>query len=197
MAHRQAKRAKALFMVAAASIGAMGLAGCASVPRRPAGQQGSFLATPASSTRPQAAVFRPDPAQRVQLPVEDEPVRPATAVAQPVAQFAQSVAQSVAQSSGLGNDRLYGHGPDYSWLRGKIDRPYSGGIKLRFRDPGEEDRWGGCVFLTGDAAVQRLQDGALVEVRGRLIPASGNRGDTIYSYPSFDVASCSITRSGR
>jgi hypothetical protein len=90
----------------------------------------------------------------------------------------------------------YGHAEDYSWLRGKIDRPYSGGTKLRFCDACEEERHGGCVFLTSNAALGALKDGALVEVRGRLLDSQGpsQRGESIYSYPAYHVDSLRVLR---
>ncbi len=87
---------------------------------------------------------------------------------------------------------VHGHAADHSWLRGKIDRPYSGGIKLRFCDPAEQHHWGGCVFLTGEPALNGLREGSLVEVRGRLLPSAAPAGESIYSYPAYQVHGFSV-----
>jgi hypothetical protein len=66
-------------------------------------------------------------------------------------------------SAGMG----FGHAPDYSCLRGQVERSLRG-VRLRFAPVDQVDRYGGSVTLIGPLAEQ-LRDSQSVRVRGQLL----------------------------
>ena len=73
-------------------------------------------------------------------------------------------------SSSTGN--AMGHAPDYSWIRGKLERSHIGGGAwiVRYASPSEQDPYGGAVVLQGvDPTQYGIQPGAFVVVRGSIV----------------------------
>ncbi len=63
-----------------------------------------------------------------------------------------------------------GHAPDYAWLVGELQYLQTHHAwRLRYTRPGDEDRYGGTVTLTGDNLPAGCQSGQLVRVEGHLI----------------------------
>jgi hypothetical protein len=63
-----------------------------------------------------------------------------------------------------------GHAPDYAWLVGELQYLQTHHAwRLRYARPGDEDRYGGTVTLTGDNLPAGCQSGQLVRVEGHLI----------------------------
>jgi hypothetical protein len=76
----------------------------------------------------------------------------------------------------------YGHAPDYTWLQGEADKHYRGYWTLRYRDPSEEDKYGGRVKLEGAIRLTEFEVGDIIGVRGEFVPnANPNQP------PSFKV----------
>jgi hypothetical protein len=68
----------------------------------------------------------------------------------------------------------YGHGQDYGWLKGEVEKSLHG-VRLRYARVDEEDTYGGSVTLVADAQVDGLRDGQRVRVRGHLVdPQASN-----------------------
>lgn len=66
-------------------------------------------------------------------------------------------------------DSTRGHAPDYSWLVGELNYVHVRGVwRLRYALPGEDDRYGGTVTLTGMLLPPALHNGQLVRVEGSL-----------------------------
>jgi hypothetical protein len=64
----------------------------------------------------------------------------------------------------------YDHAPDYSWLVGELQYLQTRGVwHLRFAPPGEPDRYGGTVTLTGDGMPSDCRSGQIVRVEGTVI----------------------------
>jgi len=82
----------------------------------------------------------------------------------------------------------HGHGANYVWLQGVVDRHYRGYLNLRYTDPSQEDYWGGKVKLIEDARLNGLQDGDVIFVEGEVLRnddnASSERRD---GYPSYRI----------
>ena len=67
----------------------------------------------------------------------------------------------------------FGHASDYSWLQGKVRRWSHEYWELRFceyetGDERTDARWGGRVLLEDSARFERLQDGNVIRVEGRV-----------------------------
>lgn len=63
------------------------------------------------------------------------------------------------------------HAPDYSWIRGRLEKSHIGGGAwiVRYASPSEEDPYGGAVVLQGvDPAQYGLKSGDYVIVRGSI-----------------------------
>ncbi len=62
----------------------------------------------------------------------------------------------------------YGHADDYSRLQGVLDHHYQGYWNLRFRDPSQDDRYGGKVQLHPSPDLEGFEDGDVILVVGEL-----------------------------
>jgi hypothetical protein len=83
----------------------------------------------------------------------------------------------------------YGHAADYGWLTGEIY--YLGSRKawrLRYVAPGDDDRYGGTVNLTGEGLPADSRSGQTVRVEGTLLdPESTER-------PTYWVRHCTVLK---
>jgi hypothetical protein len=107
----------------------------------------------------EAPPSRPTPAGRILAPgilIHDGP--PCPTEVRPAPAFVQTA------STGMS----FGHAPDYTWLRGQVQRSLHG-VRLRFAPVDQVDRYGGSVTLVGDAQIEHLRDGQCVRVRGQLL----------------------------
>jgi hypothetical protein len=81
----------------------------------------------------------------------------------------------------------YGHGADYKWVAGVLDRHTKGGYwTLRYADIGADDEWGGKVRLLDDERLRELRDGDFVYLEGELLAPRRN-GLAEGSYPPFRI----------
>jgi hypothetical protein len=67
----------------------------------------------------------------------------------------------------------YGHGADYTWLQGVLEKHAQGSWELRFCDPAVKDKWGGKVTLTADPCLTPFKDGDLILVQGEVLQDQG------------------------
>lgn len=82
----------------------------------------------------------------------------------------------------------FGHAEDYSWLRGQVEYSrLSNGWRLRYATMDETDSYGGCVTLSGDSSLQRLQDGQYIQVQGHFCNAEDKGTSPPYRADSFEI----------
>ncbi len=63
-----------------------------------------------------------------------------------------------------------GHAPDYAWLVGELQYLQTRHAwRLRYARPGDADRYGGTVTLTGEALPAGCASGQVVRVEGHLV----------------------------
>jgi hypothetical protein len=98
--------------------------------------------------------------------------------------------------SGLGRvSGSFGHGADYAWLQGVIDRHYRGHLCLRYCDPTVEDRWGGKVRLEDDPRLAQFREGDVVVVEGALVPETDSPRQELWKhFPRYRVTSATLIR---
>jgi len=80
----------------------------------------------------------------------------------------------------------YGHGPDYSWVHGKLEHSQiDGRWKLRYIPvDGQTDRYGGSVVVADPSVLSGYERGEYLELRGRLAASDPEGG---YA-PLYEVA---------
>lgn len=67
-----------------------------------------------------------------------------------------------------------GHGKNYEWLVGTLQRVHSSPKhqwKIRYADLDQHDKWGGSVILAPDARLDNWKDGDMVYVEGEVLTA--------------------------
>jgi hypothetical protein len=80
----------------------------------------------------------------------------------------------------------FGHAPDYSWLRGRVEfSRLSKGWRLRYASVDEDDRFGGSVSLAEGIHLHSLKEGDLVEVHGRLADPGADGASPFYLVSSL------------
>jgi hypothetical protein len=84
-----------------------------------------------------------------------------------------------------------GHGPDYGWLSGEVERSrLPRGWRLRYTRVDEEDAHGGSVLIVGDAIpFDNLQEGQQVRVTGHLLNTDSHVAGSPYQVESLQVLS--------
>ncbi|WP_157369624.1 hypothetical protein [Zavarzinella formosa] len=82
----------------------------------------------------------------------------------------------------------FGHGTDYRWVAGVLDKHQRGGYwTLRYADFAADDVWGGKVRLIDDPRLATFRNGDYVYLEGDLLaPLNGPHGDTV-GYPPFRI----------
>jgi hypothetical protein len=142
-------------------------------------------------TAPQVAFAEPSPPPAPEAAVATAPVkldplvagRLEPAAAPPLSKPPVSATPAVRTGNGppptetvsrSGPAAIYGHSPDHAWLQGVIDKHYHGHLELRYRDPSEEDDWGGKVILEDDPRLAQVKDGDVVRVEGEIVKEDGN-----------------------
>ena len=98
----------------------------------------------------------------------------------------QSATTSSVASGEFSAKSHYGHAPDYTWLRGRLEySQIDGKWKLRYIPiDGQTDDFGGSVILPSTSMLSGYERGELVEVHGRIgVPGDGDQN---YS-PEFHV----------
>ncbi|HEY8503726.1 MAG TPA: hypothetical protein VIL46_04035 [Gemmataceae bacterium] len=89
----------------------------------------------------------------------------------------------------------YGHGEDYRWLQGVIDRHYRGHLCLRYKDAAEDDPWGGKVVLWDDPRLEGLNSGDVVRVEGELFPGeTPPSAQAPTGYPAYRIRDLRVVR---
>jgi hypothetical protein len=89
-----------------------------------------------------------------------------------------------------------GHGADYRWVAGKLDRHLKGGYwTLRYADIGDDDPWGGKVRLLDSDRLKDLRDGDVVYIEGDLL-APASAAETA-AYPPYRVTSLTVVEKTR
>jgi hypothetical protein len=87
---------------------------------------------------------------------------------------------------------VYGHGENYEWLVGTLQRVHTPGgeWKVRYAPLYEQDRWGGSVILAPDIRLETYEDGEFVHVVGEIV----NSRPTLYlSGPLYRIHSIERT----
>jgi hypothetical protein len=81
---------------------------------------------------------------------------------------------------------LYGHAPDYSWVRGKLEHSQiDGRWKLRYIPiDGQTDEYGGSVVVSDPAALSGYERGEHLELRGEVADSDAEGGFA----PLYEVA---------
>jgi hypothetical protein len=80
----------------------------------------------------------------------------------------------------------FGHAPDYSWLRGRVEfSRLSKGWRLRYASVDEDDRFGGSVSLAEGIHLRSVKEGELVEVHGRLADPGADGASPFYLVSSL------------
>ena len=94
------------------------------------------------------------------------------------------------------SERL-GHGPNYRWVAGVLDKHQKGGFwTLRYADYSSDDAWGGKVRLMDDPRLAGFRNGDLLYVEGELLaPAKGV--DDAGGYPPFRISHLRTLESGK
>jgi hypothetical protein len=90
-----------------------------------------------------------------------------------------------------GASGINGHGPDYGWLTGEVERSrLPKGWRLRYTRVDEEDPHGGSVLLVSDTVqFDQLQDGQRVRVAGRFVNADAHTAGSPYQVESVQILS--------
>jgi hypothetical protein len=96
----------------------------------------------------------------------EEKVIPATPVSRPK----QPDADQPTSEAPATIASIYGHAPDYSWIRGVLDKHYRGFMNIRYCDLSEEDPYGGKFTLQADERLESYRDGDVVWIKGQLMP---------------------------
>jgi hypothetical protein len=82
------------------------------------------------------------------------------------------------------------HAPDYGWLVGELQYLQTRHTwRLRYARPGDEDRYGGTVTLTGEALPATCSDGEIVRVEGRLV-----NPDSVEPRPAYWVNTLKVIK---
>jgi hypothetical protein len=90
----------------------------------------------------------------------------------------------------------HGHGSDYKWIAGVVDRHLKGGYwTIRYADIGTDDLWGGKVRLLDDERLRDFRNGDVVYIEGELMaPKSAAEGS---AYPPFRVTAVRMVEKAR
>ena len=69
------------------------------------------------------------------------------------------------------SESRYGHGPNYRWLKGELQKVHvpGGEWKLRYLPLDQEDRWGGSMVLAPDIRLEQFSDGDSVVLEGEVM----------------------------
>ncbi len=149
---------------------------------RPARRRVDISELPASNAQSSAAVPSEvaEPAFRLVSAVED------------AAQDSGRVVQASATEPAAPRS-LYGHAPDYSWVRGKLEHSQvDGRWKLRYIPvDGKTDDYGGSVVVADASVLSGYERGEFLELRGRI----GEAGEEGAFAPRFEVDE--VARLGR
>jgi hypothetical protein len=87
---------------------------------------------------------------------------------------------------------MTGHAADYSWLYGEVHYDHiSRGWRLRYASLDEIDRWGGAVILAAESDLEKLKEGQVVKVQGRLLEPANSK-----SSPGYRVDSMTVIETG-
>jgi hypothetical protein len=79
----------------------------------------------------------------------------------------------------------FGHGPDYSWVSGEIQK-WRKDWCLRYASVDEDDPHGGSVTLVGEDLLAQVKDGEHYKVKGRLVPAESKLGTAAFHIESLE-----------
>jgi hypothetical protein len=92
--------------------------------------------------------------------------------------------------------QTYGHGQDYKWVAGTLDKYAKGGYwTVRYADPGADDPWGGKVRLLADERLAGFESGDVVYLEGELLaPRSASDNG---NYPPYRVTEVRLVEKGR
>src|SRR5207248_6886584 len=73
----------------------------------------------------------------------------------------------------------YGHGPDYSWISGDVQK-WRKEWRLRYAPLDESDEYGGCLTLLGEQCLGHLREGQHCKLLGRVVPDDTKSGGLAY-----------------
>lgn len=79
----------------------------------------------------------------------------------------------------------YGCNDNYTWLQGVVEKSFRGVYSLRYRDPSDEDQYGGKVRLEDDPRLNDYKHGDAIAVTGQLEPQ--DTASDAWAYPRFRV----------
>lgn len=87
----------------------------------------------------------------------------------------------------------FGHGDDYSWLQGVLEKHYRGRLYLRYCDPSTEDTHGGKVCLDHDPVLAQFKDGDVIHVEGSMAAEKDpTRHEGWKHFPQYRIRSAKL-----
>lgn len=103
----------------------------------------------------------------------------------------------VVKLMGMKSTERMGHGLNYRWVAGVLDKHQKGGYwTLRYADYSADDVWGGKVRLIEDPRLANFKNGDVVYLEGELLAPAGASRDS-GSYPPYKVSQIQTLDSGR
>ncbi len=116
----------------------------------------------------------------------------------PVPPITTSIINGSGARSNPAPEVQFGHGPDYRWVAGVLDRHQkTGHWSLRFADAGDDNPWGGKVRLLDDQRLNQFRSGDAVLIEGELLaPASAAGADGPSAFPPYRITSMRLVRKG-
>ena len=66
---------------------------------------------------------------------------------------------------------VYGHGENYNWVIGKLQRVHvpGGEWKIRYLELDKIDRWGGSMVLAPDIRLENFSNGDCIYIEGEIL----------------------------
>ncbi|HEX3150454.1 MAG TPA: hypothetical protein VHR66_20415 [Gemmataceae bacterium] len=111
-------------------------------------------------------------------------------------QTAKPPLEEVKSTPPLPAGEKFGHGPDYRWIAGVLDKHQRGGTwTIRFADAGTDDPWGGKVRLLASENLAGFDSGDVVYLEGELLAPRNGSDNT--AYPPYRVTTVRLIEKGR
>ena len=167
-------------MIVATALTAALAAGCSS---SRCGQQECGHCTYSAGPHCSASCVPVQPTPPPEIPPPPVAAPAVTQISNPPPELAEdSSTRAIREARSKG----YGHGPEYRWLVGKLQRVHVPGSdwKLRYLPLSQVDEHGGGVVLSIDARVDEFKDGDVVFIEGEII---GNRPTLYLSGPLYRI----------
>ena len=88
----------------------------------------------------------------------------------PVTEF-RPVIREIDDEANNENEGLFAHAPDYSWLKGRLQKVHVPGVewKIRYLPIDKVDPWGGSMILAADIRLEDFGDQDMVFIEGEIV----------------------------